>query len=470
MRCGAGDARIWTAAILIAAWIAVVWLNWPGQLSYDSVLQLSDGRAGYYHSWHPAIMAWLLGLFDAVMPGTGLFVVFNSALLFGALMAIAWMRPRSSWMAPVLAALVVPLPQLILYPGIVWKDVLFADAAVAGFACLAWVETRWSEMRRRSALLALAFALLILASLTRQNGILVLVAAWLAVVLLAWQAGGARSAVLHGAATSAGAAMLLLLLGHVLDTRSDHGEGPVAQWKLLQIYDLSGAVAAEPSLPLEEFRRSDPRLGQLVRADGARLYSPERNDTLAGSPLLFDALARAAPDVVGAQWMDLVLRHTGLYLRVRLAAFGQVFLTPDIAACRPVFTGIEGPMTVLSRLRIEARRDARDLRLAAYAKSFMTTPVFSHVAYAILSLAILALLMRRRAPGDIAMAAMLCASLLFTASFFAISIACDYRYLYFLDLASLTAVFYVALAPYGFHVKAMRSGSFWLFRSAARKS
>jgi hypothetical protein len=66
---------------------------------------------------------------------------------------------------------------------------------------------------------------------------------------------------------------------------------------------------------------------------------------------------------------------------------------------------------------------------------------------------------------------MLIAAFAFTASFFVISIACDYRYLYFLDIAALAAVFYLALDPaYLFQVVAMWSGSLWEFRSDARKS
>ncbi len=52
-----------------------------------------------------------------------------------------------------------------------------------------------------------------------------------------------------------------------------------------------------------------------------------------------------------------------------------------------------------------------------------------------------------------------------------ISIACDYRYLYFLDLAALAAAFHLAVDPaYLFQVLAMCSGSFWLERSEERKS
>ena len=38
-------------------------------------------------------------------------------------------------------------------------------------------------------------------------------------------------------------------------------------------------------------------------------------------------------------------------------------------------------------------------------------------------------------------------SLAFAASFFVISIACDYRYLYLLDMAAITGVLYLALDP-----------------------
>ena len=49
------------------------------------------------------------------------------------------------------------------------------------------------------------------------------------------------------------------------------------------------------------------------------------------------------------------------------------------------------------------------------------------------------LLLRRRAPADLAVAGLLAGALVFTLTFFFISIACDYRYLIFLDLAAMAA-------------------------------
>jgi hypothetical protein len=56
-------------------------------------------------------------------------------------------------------------------------------------------------------------------------------------------------------------------------------------------------------------------------------------------------------------------------------------------------------------------------------------------------------LLIRREPADLAIAALLAGALAAAASFFVISIACDYRYLYFLDLAAITALIYVAIDP-----------------------
>jgi hypothetical protein len=53
----------------------------------------------------------------------------------------------------------------------------------------------------------------------------------------------------------------------------------------------------------------------------------------------------------------------------------------------------------------------------------------------------------RRQPADIVLAALQLAGVAFGASFFIISIACDYRYLYFTDLAALAGLIYASVDP-----------------------
>ena len=416
-------------------------------------------------------MAWLLGLGDSVLPGAALFIVFDATLFFGSLLSLLWIRPRVSWAAAMAAAGFAFLPQILLYQGIVWKDVLFADCAVAGFVCLVLAEARWERAYARIIFLFTAFTLLVLAALARQNGVIVLVAGILALGAIARRVAGLRSAALYAGAASLAGFVFFFAATSSLDVRSDQGEGPTTQLKLLRLYDITGAVAAEPALSLDVLRTTAPNLERLIQSDGVRLYTPQRNDTFAGSQALLGELANTGPDLLAAQWRDLVVHHPWLYLKVRSTVFGWVFLTPDIALCRPVFVGVEGRAGEMADLGIVPRRSARDLALERYARAFMGTPIFSHLFYAVLALAVLILLLRRRAPGDLAMAGTLITAFVFTASFFVISLACDYRYLYFLDMAALTALFYLALGPaYLFQVSAMWSGSFWLLRSAERKS
>ena len=79
----------------------------------------------------------------------------------------------------------------------------------------------------------------------------------------------------------------------------------------------------------------------------------------------------------------------------------------------------------------------------------MGTPVLSHLSSLALAVLFLALLIRRGASADIAIAGLLAASLLFALSFFVVSIACDYRYLYFLDLAAMTGALKLASSASG---------------------
>src|SRR5271155_3704873 len=96
-----------TGAIVALACAATIALHWPGELSPDSVLQLLEGRLGQYNSWHPPVMAWMLGLGDAIAPGAGLFIAFDAALAFGALASLLWLRPARGGLVPLFIAAIL---------------------------------------------------------------------------------------------------------------------------------------------------------------------------------------------------------------------------------------------------------------------------------------------------------------------------------------------------------------------------
>jgi hypothetical protein len=77
-------------------------------MSYDSVAQFAEARAGFYHSWHPPVMAWAMGLFDGLIAGTGLFILFNGALALFAFHTFA--QPRRATAPTLLLAADAPAP------------------------------------------------------------------------------------------------------------------------------------------------------------------------------------------------------------------------------------------------------------------------------------------------------------------------------------------------------------------------
>ncbi|QUD88928.1 hypothetical protein [Phenylobacterium montanum] len=442
------NRRVLLAAVLAAGLAACLWLSWPGQFSPDSIWQLMQGRTGVYNNWHPPVMAWLLGLFDRVSPGAAGFIVFDAGLGYGALLAFAALSPRPRWSAILAAAAFCASPLLLIYQGDVWKDVLFADAGVAGFAALAWADRRWHERPWRYGLIALALVLFALAVLARQNG--ALVALWAAVGLaaLAWRhahSGPRRPAiaVLHGALALAGC---LVLAGAGATFLAAHGDGDPAQAQQVewvQAWDLAGALRADPKFDLRALQATSPDAASLVRG-AAPVWKPSRIDSLILYPGADEALDGAGP-AVASQWRSLILTRPLLYARVRLAVLGQILATPNLGDCRPLFIGLDGDKATLDRLKLPPRNRDRDAQLRAYGVAFVGTPVLSHLVYVGLGLVAAAFavrdMRRRRDIGDnLIILAMLGAAASFALSFAVVGLSCDYRYLYLLDLAAMAAV------------------------------
>jgi hypothetical protein len=443
---GARPLWRWAFWALAAAGFAVVLaLNLPGQMSTDSVMQLYEGRTDRQITFNPWIMSWMLGLSDRMVPGTGLFMLLNAALLFASLAALPLLRPgrTSGWAVAVMAAVLLT-PQIVNYQGIVWKDVLFANLVIAGFVSLA-LGLRWSD---RAALRWAAFGkaalFLALAALVRQNGAIAALMAALALGLVQGRRLGWHRGLIWGAGGLTAALGLALILGSVIRPGATEIKSPTAGLRILRHYDIIGAVARDPTFDLGA---TPPERAAVIRAEAPRLYTPERIDTLDSSPAVTRALWQTPRAAMTDAWWSLVLERPGLYLSHRMAVFDQVLRTPRLERCLPVVVGIDGPAAIRQTLALDEAPVPQDAMLRSYAAAFQGTPVFSHLAYAVLALAVLAALATRREATDLVMMGLMIAALGFTASFLLIALACDYRYLYMLDLAALTGAVYWALDP-----------------------
>jgi len=433
--------------VLAGACATVLALNWPGHFSWDSVSALHEGRFHVRETWNPAIYGWLLGVVDRITPNAAGMVALSAAILFGSWAALALLRPRASWLAPIVALAAAALPQVLIYPAIVWKDILFAETTIAGFVVLALGARRAGERTPWAALVA-ASVLFAVAGLLRQNGLILAGAAAVALLWVGRRAGARRSFAVAGGWLVAVAALTLVFSATLrpqgIGAPDNAGQKGL---RLLWTYDVVAAMALQPGRPMPIVDKAEPAAVQVIHTRAVPVYTPERVDTITFNPDVVAAFKAVPRDQIRQEWVALVTHDPGLYLQARAAAFRQVFTTPVIDHCLPVHLGVEGPAEILKSLNMPFRDDRRDERLYNYVTWFLDTPAMSHVPYAIVALLAAGFLLIRRDPADIVVAALLAGALAFTASFFLISIACDYRYLYLLDLAALTGVLYLALDP-----------------------
>jgi hypothetical protein len=441
------DPRSAYRAVLAAALLLMLGANLPGHLSYDSVAQLYEGHFHVRETWGPALYAWILGLFDAVIPGTSLYVTVSGAILFVSLASFTNLRPRTSWLAAVVAGLVALTPQVLIYQAIVWKDICFANTAIAGLVCIAHAVRVWPDWRRRWLLLAAALVLLAVASQVRQNGIIVTI---LGAAALGWlvAAGSWR----RGLAWSLGGLLAVAVAGQALTTFSVPANAPPdpgvkSGLRIVPNYDMVGAAALDPGYRLPILAAADPADTALILERAPLDYSGRRVDFIDRDDAVTDALWNLPAEASTRQWADLILHHPGLYLRVRWEDFRWVFAPPVIDWCLPVYLGVDAPAEKMQPLGIAHRYTRSDIQLGNYSSWFFDTPVYWHGLYVAISLGLAGLFLWRRQPSDIVMAALQLSGVGFAASFFIISIACDYRYLYFTDLAAMAGLIYAAVDP-----------------------
>ena len=233
-------------SVVIGAGVLVVWVNWPGHLSFDSVVQIHEGYAGVYQSSHPPFLSKLWGTLYRMTHNTGTIVVFNVGLYATALALFLGSAPASARWRTISALGLSFYPVVVVYNGIVWKDVFFANLSFLSFSML----LVWRREQR--------FRWLVLASLassfaaqSRQQGLILLPM----VALSIWWvcADGTRTRILAGLTPFVVHAIGAVLISFWISStavsmgRSSYNVG----LHIIKRYDLAGIATYSPDAQFE---------------------------------------------------------------------------------------------------------------------------------------------------------------------------------------------------------------------------
>lgn len=431
-----GVAWVLLAALCLAC-AAVVW-RWStaGHLSTDSIQQMYEALTGRSVSWNPPFMSAFLAALGGDQPGeaqqvSGRFVMLMTALLWGGFgLATAFAMRRRVPIAALLAVLVLLAnPVLLVYAGIVWKDV-FAAALLLMSAVLGVIALGSPNATLRLVLSLLAMVALGLLPHVRQQG--VFLAPWFALLpllALAWVPGWRRG-------SRAGAIVAAIALGLLTHAASAHwaeqriagNDGLSMSFGFQSIYnfDLAGIEAYSRDGPLVEAGAPSAVLAEIDRH-----YTPERIDFLDRTPALTGFLNRFPGQELRTLWFEGLLRHPAAYLTHRRFVFERMLGIGGVMGCVPVHLGVSGIAGQLTALGLTEEIDASDGALYASLKPLFKTPLFGHWLYlgALLAMALF-VAWRRRGRTRWVLAVIATGTLLFYASFIPTGIACDFRYMF----------------------------------------
>lgn len=307
-------APLAAVASALAGIVLVAWAFHPGYMSYDSFLQLQEGRSGSYLGWHPPVMSWVWGRVDRVVPGPFGMLIFHNAMFWGGLAALATVSAARAPKAALCVFWVGLFPSSFALLGTVWKDVGFAAAFVGGLGSLAFCIWRGSRL-----LFVLSLASFLYGSSVRHNSILAFapISIFCAIAVRRLFPMARRLPLLVLAPVPL---VALFTLSAVISGGLRSGP-PVCMRQAFMLHDLTAIALGTEVVRFPSYAvAGDPTIAQL-----SEHYTPICVDTLIADGERPASLKLARTEEHCAQltavWRDLVPRHFGTYLEHRWKVF-----------------------------------------------------------------------------------------------------------------------------------------------------
>lgn len=439
--------NLFLAGLLSLFFLFTVAINWPGHYSVDSIIQLTEGMTGYYFSIAPALMSVMLGWITRLF-GHGAFIVVVTGMFYTALwFFISRRRMMRSWGGLLMLAFLCINPIILIYNGIVWKDVVFANIALIGFALADQAQPR----KNISVAVVLALIAAACAALIRQQGLIASV--FICLLIAARVRANAPSKARLAIRT-----ILLLVVTFVLSAmisfavslaqREKTVIGFSAGLGILIRYDIAGMVARNPvntrPVLVQYIKEAD-----LAITSAKQEYSPDRVDTLNQFDRVLSTLDFNRTLFL---WRDLVLAKPSYFFAHKWASWKALLGPRPELQCLPVHVGVSAEtISLLQNAGVPYQ----------YSQGFVPQPsryADSLYKYSekgswlftgwIWLLICFALIFASYFKKNMIVGCIASAGALYTLSFLLVGIACDFRYQYFTVVAGMvgTLIFYIDTA------------------------
>lgn len=280
---------------------------WPGILRPDSMSQMQQGIVGNFSDHHPPVMGFLWGMFNHLLEGPGLMLMFHLSLYWGAVYLYSKATKKPNLWFFVCAI----LPPVLCYQPFVLKDIAFVNALL--FAC-AFLYYHHLQQKRPTFINLIFWTLIVFyGAAAKYQGIFALpwLCLWLAKIY--WPSD--KKWLLKG----------IIIYGTFFGCIEGFNRitaTPSHSWQYVKMYDIAGV-----SLQLNQdlFPEFIKRQGQYSFEKVRSLYSPRRVDDMAfnaDSPLIKSEQAHER-EILWNTWWQIITNHPIFYLKHRMGVFYQ---------------------------------------------------------------------------------------------------------------------------------------------------
>jgi hypothetical protein len=409
--------------VMIAAGFGLTLLVFfPGVMTYDARFVYEDIAKGVLGDWQSPAMTVLWALIDPIAPGPASMFLLVVTLYWLAVGLLAFtLARRSIWPAVALVLLALSPPAFV-FQGIIWRDVLLANAWLLA-AALSFIGAD-RDIRRRLPAQAVALFLLMLGVLLRPNA---LIAAPLLAITVAWPGhfSWKRAAMLYVPIGVALFALMQIVYYGALGVTRQH---PLQS---IMVFDLGG---------ISHFTKQNQFPVTWTASETALLttgcYQPAQWDVywrLEPCEFVMHKLERdklfGTPAITDA-WMRAVVRHPFAYLQHR-GSFMWNFLARKNLTMWTADVYDPSKTVFADRAAFNA--------LVAIHDVLKPTPLFRAGTWLIVCITVCGFAWRRRDTPSGTFAIGVCGSAaLYVLTLFVVGVASDFRYAYWAVLASFT--------------------------------
>jgi hypothetical protein len=150
--------------------LGIVFLFYPGFMSYDTLHALRGARNGVTDSVWPPMVSYVWRVIDMVSSDPSLMHFSQIFLLLGSIFYITFFFTKKIWYAITSMFVYLSIPVILGTVAVIWKDVLMASFFMASFAIIIYIKTVTNN-KWRIVLSFLVVFLIFLGTCSRHNAI-----------------------------------------------------------------------------------------------------------------------------------------------------------------------------------------------------------------------------------------------------------------------------------------------------------